>query len=99
MPDKAAGETKTVNSIEIPKLYSVVLHYDDFTPMDFVVFILMKIFNKNEADAKKIMLQVHKQGSGVAGIYPLDIAATKKIHSEILAGDNGHPLKLSLEQE
>lgn len=85
--------------IKKPKLYKVIMHNDDYTTMEFVVDILTGIFNKTSAEATKIMLDVHKKGSGVAGIYSYDIASTKINHALREAKSNGFPLKLSLKEE
>lgn len=85
--------------VNTPRLYAVVLHNDDYTPMDFVVEILAKIFRKGPAEAEEVMLLVHNEGSGVAGVYPFDIAVTKKAQAERSAGEKGYPLKLTLAEE
>jgi ATP-dependent Clp protease adaptor protein ClpS len=94
------GDTQTVSRtrVERPKPYRVLLHNDDYTPMDFVVAILRDIFQKEEPEAVRIMLQVHKRGVGVAGVYPYQIAETKvsKVHDTARA--EGHPLKCSMEE-
>jgi ATP-dependent Clp protease adaptor protein ClpS len=99
MSEKTAIQEKVDIKIDRPKLYKVIMHNDDYTTMEFVVDILMKVFNKNPSEATKIMLDVHKKGAGVAGLYPYDIAVTKvsRAHSE--ARENGFPLKLSLKEE
>lgn len=99
MSEKTTIKEKIYVKIDRPKLYKVMMHNDDYTTMEFVVDILMKVFNKNASEATKIMLDVHKKGMGVAGVYPYDIAVTKvsRAHSE--ARENGFPLKLSLKEE
>lgn len=81
-----------------PKFYKVILLNDDFTPMDFVVLILSKFFSKNADEATQIMLQVHNQGSGVAGIYTHEIAETKVYLVNDYARKNKHPLKCVMEK-
>ncbi|GAB4436530.1 MAG: ATP-dependent Clp protease adapter ClpS [bacterium] len=88
-------KTETVK----PDLYKVYLLNDDYTTMDFVVYILMTIFNKDELEATKIMLHVHNNGKGLAGIYIKDIAESKVIAVHNLATKNGFPLKCSIEKE
>jgi len=83
--------------VKAPPKYAVILHNDDYTPMDFVVEILMKFFYKNQVEAEKIMLQVHHEGSGVAGIYPHDIAETKVVQVNDYSRQARHPLKCSME--
>lgn len=85
--------------LEEPRFYKVILLNDDFTPMDFVVHILSKFFQKNADEATKIMLQVHHQGSGVAGSYSHEIAETKVYLVNDYARKNKHPLKCVMEKE
>lgn len=75
-----------------PPMHEVIVFNDDFTPMEFVVEVLQKVFSKDEQSATKIMLQVHYQGQGVCGYYPKDIAETKAAHVVSLAQENGYPL-------
>src|SRR5690606_20166087 len=79
-----------------PSLYKVVLLNDDYTPMDFVVHILKVFFQKDEVSAIEIMMQVHTQGRGIAGIYPFDIAESKVIQVSTYAKQNQYPLKVVL---
>ncbi len=81
-----------------PSLYKVVLHNDDYTTMDFVVFVLESVFRKSSEEAKAIMLNVHLLGKGVCGCYPLEIAETKVATVDLLARNEGFPLKCSLEK-
>lgn len=82
-----------------PHRYKVLLHNDDYTTMEFVIYILMNYFNKSEAEANHIMLQVHLKGIGVAGVYSKDVAETKA--QEVLqdARTNGQPLLVTTEPE
>ena len=90
---------KAKNKVKPPKKYKVVYHNDDYTPMEYVVLLLKKVFNKSESQAVKIMLAVHEKGSGVCGVYTLEIAETKvKLVSEMARNDQ-HPLKCILEKE
>ena len=82
-----------------PSLYKVLLHNDDYTTMEFVVFILKDVFHKNENDAVKIMLAVHQQGIGVAGVYPYEIAEAKCSKVSELAQLNEFPLLCTTEEE
>ncbi|PIE68116.1 MAG: ATP-dependent Clp protease adapter ClpS [Deltaproteobacteria bacterium] len=82
-----------------PPMFRVILHNDDYTTMEFVVEILMYVFNKSPESAAKIMMDVHKQGIGVCGIYTHDIAETKVETVHSLARENGFPLRCSMEQE
>ena len=81
-----------------PSMYKVVLLNDDFTPMDFVVHVLQKFFGRNMEEANRIMLQVHHQGSGVAGVYSHEIAETKVYVVNDYSKKNKHPLKCVMEQ-
>lgn len=81
-----------------PKQYKVIMHNDDFTTMEFVIDVLMNIFNKKFEEANKIMIDVHKEGKGIAGIYSYDIAVTKSSMAMALAKEDGFPFKLSVEE-
>src|ERR1044072_9877415 len=70
-------ETESKAELERPPLYRVLLHNDDFTTMEFVVFVLQTVFNHREGDAVQIMLNVHRQGLGVAGVYTYEVAQMK----------------------
>lgn len=94
-------DIKEKNKVKIkkPKLYKVIMHNDDFTTMEFVVDVLVNIFNKKIEEASKIMIDVHKKGSGVAGIFPYDIAVSKASTAMTIAKEQGFPFKLSVEEE
>lgn len=81
-----------------PKMYRVILHNDHYTTMDFVVAVLMKIFRKSAAEATKIMLDVHKKGKGVCGVYVYDVAVTKVSQVDKMAKEHEFPLKCSYEE-
>ena len=80
-----------------PPLYAVVLLNDDYTPMDFVIEILQEFFAMNLDQATQVMLTVHYEGKGVAGIYPRDIAETKANQVNNYARSQGHPLLCQIE--
>ena len=80
-----------------PPLYKVILLNDDFTPMDFVIEILMDFFSMPEEKAIQVMLQVHTQGVGVCGIYSKDVAETKVYIVNDYSRENQHPLMCSME--
>ena len=80
-------------------LYKVVLHNDDYTTMAFVVQVLETVFLKPPTEAYRVMMQVHVQGRGVCGLYPLEIAETKVVTVHELAREHGFPLRASLEEE
>jgi ATP-dependent Clp protease adaptor protein ClpS len=81
-----------------PPLYTVVLLNDDFTPMDFVVYVLQRFFSMNREQAMQIMLKVHMEGRGVCGTYPRDVAATKVDQVSHFARENQHPLACIMEE-
>ncbi len=84
-------------AIKEPSLYKVILLNDHYTPMEFVVLILQELFNKSELEATQIMLNVHKQGSGVAGVYTKEIAETKVMLVTQVSRQNEHPLRCTME--
>ncbi len=80
--------------VKMPRQYQVLIYNDDFTPMDFVVEVLMGIFDKEEPAAVALMMSIHKGSYAVAGIYPRDIAQTKATEAVQWARSEGHPLKV-----
>lgn len=91
--------TRDRESLQEPPLYKVLLHNDDYTTMDFVVMILQTIFHKNTDEATRIMLNVHHQGVGIAGVYTREIGETKVALVHRIAKRNQFPLKCSLERD
>lgn len=89
----------TINQVDVPKMYKVLLLNDDFTPMDFVILVLRRFFAKTEDQATQIMLDVHKKGSGTAGVFTLEVAEMKAMQVNQLSRANQHPLKCQLEPE
>lgn len=92
------GDVRSEEEIREPKQYRVILHNDDYTTMDFVIEVLVTVFHKSTAEATKIMLDVHKRGKGICGVYTYDIAATKAARVHQMAGIREFPLKCSLEE-
>jgi ATP-dependent Clp protease adaptor protein ClpS len=90
---------KTRPRTDQPKLYKVILHNDDYTTMEFVVEVLETVFNKQPAEAFRIMMQVHTEDRGICGVYPHEIAETKLATVHELAQSNGFPLRGSMEAE
>ena len=80
-------------------MYRVVLLNDDFTPMDFVILVLKKFFNKSDAEATDVMLRVHERGAGLAGIYTFEVAETKVYAVNEFSRRHKHPLKCIMEKE
>ena len=84
---------------EVPKLYKVVLLNDDYSTMEFVILILEGVFQKSPAEAYRIMMHVHVNGRGLAGIYPWEVAETKAEKVAALASEAGFPLRATIEEE
>jgi Uncharacterized conserved protein len=91
--------TESETRLEKPKLFKVILHNDDFTTMDFVVFILKHVFMRSDSEAVVIMLKVHNEGVGVAGVYPYEIAQMKAQKAMNLARAREFPLLCTVEEE
>jgi len=90
--------TSSEERLKRPRRYKVLLHNDDFTTMEFVVWILQHVFHHDEATATAIMLHVHRHGIGVAGVYPREIAETRVAQVDALAREHEFPLRTSLEE-
>lgn len=90
-------DTRTVPKTKRPKLYKVLMHNDDYTTRDFVVWVLQVIFHKSENDAVRIMMHVHTTGVGVAGVYTREVAETKVQKTERLAREQEYPLRMTME--
>jgi ATP-dependent Clp protease adaptor protein ClpS len=95
------GETLTESEtrLEKPKLYKVILHNDDYTTMEFVVFVLNHVFMRDEAESYAIMFKVHNAGSGIAGIYSYEIATMKAEKAMNLAKAREYPFLCTVEEE
>jgi ATP-dependent Clp protease adaptor protein ClpS len=96
-PGGAVKERADVKSTT-PKLYAVVLLNDDYTTMEFVIQVLEGVFQKSPAEAYRVMMQVHVNGRGLAGVYPWEVAETKAETVGSLAKDAGYPLKAITEE-
>jgi ATP-dependent Clp protease adaptor protein ClpS len=94
-----AVETKPKHKTQKPKLYKVLLHNDDYTPMEFVVGVLRIVFHKSESDAMSIMLHAHTTGYAVAGVYTFEIAEEKVAKVLSLAEEAQFPLLCTLEPD
>lgn len=97
--ENSVADTKTTTKpkIKTPDLYKVILKNDDYTPMDFVVQVLVEIFAKSREEAVKIMMYVHNNGQGVAGIYTKEIATQKAQETIYTARQFGYPLLATVE--
>ena len=91
--------TKTKTQTKKPSLYRVLLLNDDYTPMEFVVFVLEHFFSKNRDEATQIMLHVHRKGVGVCGVYTFEVAETKVAQVMDFARQHQHPLQCTMEKE
>ena len=92
-------DSETGIEVEEPPMYKVMLLNDDYTTMEFVVEVLVYVFQKSAEEATRIMLNVHRVGVGVCGLYPYEVAETKVNTVESLARENGFPLKCIMERE
>jgi len=92
-------QTRPEKKLKKPPLYKVLLHNDNYTTREFVVAVLVEVFHKSESEAVQIMLHVHYNGIGVAGVYTYEVAETKVRKVEGLAKENGFPLRVSMEPE
>ena len=91
--------TRTEAKTKKPSLYKVLILNDDYTPMEFVVLVLERFFNKGREEATRIMLQVHHKGSGICGVYTYEVAETKVAQVMDYARQNQHPLQCTMEKE
>ena len=92
-------EVLTKNKVKTPNMYAVILINDDYTPMEFVIYVLQTIFKKDYEEAKDIMLKVHNQGKGICGVFPLDIAESKANQVVEFARINQHPLECKVQKQ
>ncbi len=92
-------EIEKKQELKEPSMYKVLLLNDDYTSMDFVVDILTTVFHKSVDEAVQIMMNVHKNGSGLCGVYTYEIAETKVETVHSLAEENGYPLRSTMEKE
>ena len=97
--EESDGQVAVVDEVEssFPPKYAVILHNDDYTPMDFVIEVLQRFFKKSREEATQIMLKVHHEGKGVAGTFTFEIAETKAAQVSHYAQGRGHPLKCTAE--
>jgi len=106
-PPKRAGDDDSSTGVAVkarpktkkPAMYKVLMLNDDYTPMEFVVHVLERYFNKNHDDATRIMLHVHQKGVGVCGVFTLEVAETKVSQVMDLAKQHQHPLQCVIEKD
>ncbi|MAI51602.1 MAG: ATP-dependent Clp protease adapter ClpS [Rhodobiaceae bacterium] len=91
--------TRTRTKTKKPSMYKVLLLNDDYTPMEFVVYVLQRFFSKNAEDATKIMLHVHQNGVGICGVFTYEVAETKVSQVMDLARQHDHPLQCTMEKD
>ena len=96
----ARSQAKTIERTEIgyPDRFKIIMWNDDFTPMDFVVQLLVELFDRPLTDAKAIMLDIHEEGKGIAGEYNFEIAEQKVHEGSTISRHNGYPLKITMEK-
>tara|TARA_X000000368_G_scaffold199959_1_gene157889 strand:- start:85 stop:384 length:300 start_codon:yes stop_codon:yes gene_type:complete len=91
-------ETRDKVELVFPNRYNVLLLNDDYTPMDFVIQLLVEVFNRSLDEATAITMKVHDEGQGIAGTYSHEVAEQKQTESSMISRHNGHPLKIVLEK-
>ena len=91
--------TRTRTKTKKPSMYKVLLLNDDYTPMEFVVYVLQRFFSKSAEDATKIMLHVHQNGVGICGVFTYEVAETKVSQVMDLARQHDHPLQCTMEKD
>lgn len=100
-PKRDDGDTTVLERLpqktKPPQMYQVVMLNDDYTPMEFVVFVIQEFFNKDRETATQIMLKIHLDGKGVCGVFSKDVAASKVEQVAGAAKDHGHPLQCQSE--
>ncbi|MBX9769235.1 MAG: ATP-dependent Clp protease adapter ClpS [Bdellovibrionales bacterium] len=97
--DELDSDLAVEDQVATPRLYKVILLNDDYTPMEFVIEVLRRFFQKSETEAHDIMLQIHHQGSGIAGVYQYDIAESKVTQVNQFSRTHHHPLKTVMSPE
>jgi ATP-dependent Clp protease adaptor protein ClpS len=91
--------TEKRRKVARPPKFKVILYNDDYTPMEFVVAVLEQVFGKGPTEATQLMLQIHRSGLGIAGVYVLEVAETKAATVHRLAESQGYPLRAGVEKE
>jgi ATP-dependent Clp protease adaptor protein ClpS len=102
MPNRRRDEQEEVlerDRTKKPRKYKVILLNDDYTTMEFVVWVLTAVFHHSQASATRVMLHIHNHGTGVAGIYSREVAETRIAQVQQVAREQGHPLQCTMEPE
>ncbi len=92
-------KTRTRTQTKKPSMYKVLMLNDDYTPMEFVVYVLQRFFAMPNEKARQIMLHVHQRGVGICGVYTYEVAETKVNQVMDLASENQHPLQCTIEKD
>jgi ATP-dependent Clp protease adaptor protein ClpS len=92
-------DEKVKQNVQEPKRWKVIFLNDDYTPMEFVMQVLQEIFKHSQDTATNITMQIHNEGSGIAGVYTFEIAEVKSVEATTLARSNGFPLQIKMEEE
>lgn len=98
MTDIKVSETPNVVKLKAPNKFHVIMLNDDTTPMDFVINVLVQIFNKSPEHAKEVMIEIHEKGRGVAGAYSYEVAEQKCTETVTIARRNQFPLEVTIEE-
>ncbi len=96
--EQTATGTRSATRISYPSKYNVIFHNDDFTPMEFVVSLLVEVFDRTLEQAKDITIKIHEQGQAVAGTFYYEIAEQKQQETVVLSRHAGHPLKVTIKE-
>ena len=96
---QSSTKERDITKTNEPRQYKVIMHNDDVTTVDFVVFVLQNIFFKNHEEAYNLMMKIHTKGSAVVGVYPYDTAVSKSMKTIRLATQHNFPLKVTWQQE
>lgn len=99
MSADAVIDEKVTVSLQPPKMWKVVFLNDDHTPMELVIELLTQVFRHNESSARDLTMEIHNEGSAVAGVYAYEIAEQRGIEATNIARANGSPLRIQVEQE
>ena len=96
--EKTAAGTRSQTRLQYPSKYNVIFHNDDFTPMEWVIQLLVEVFDRTLEQAKDITIKIHEHGQGIAGTYYHEVAEQKQQETVVLSRHNGHPLKVTIKE-